>query len=191
MPTITTILKTDTHYGVGSITCGPKVLSDGIVFIPPNIFGCLQATFNENNTNRIIDHFINGGGFNTIHDNDENSNGRQYLFFENNIVKTYTGDKVRNVYERYNDNIIVLANTIGSQDYGDSLYNSLIKNYSDNLQETIINSLKENIHIGFDKRCHPKGMSSTTVYVGVYTKEGKNIYNKEIYSEDSEPLHQL
>lgn len=191
MPTISTILKTDTHYGVGTITCGPQLRSDSVVFIPPNIFGCLQATFSENNANRIRDHFKNGGDFNSINDNDKNGIGRQYLFFENNIVKTFTGEKVNYIYERYNDNIVVLANTIGSQDYGDSLYNSLIKNYSDNLQETIIKSLKENIHIGFDKRCHPKGISSTTVYVGVYTKEGNKIFGKEIYSEDSEPLHQL
>ena len=191
MPTITTILKTEDHYGIGSITCGPKVLSDALVFFPPNIFGTLQAIFDVPNTNRIMEHYKNGGTFDTIHNGDERYNDRQYLLFENNQIKTFTGDKVINVYEKYNDNIIVLANTIGSNDYGDSLYNSLVKNYSNDLQDCIVKSLKENIHIGFDKRCYSKGISSTTVYVAVYTKEGNPIYTKEIYSPDSEPISQL
>ena len=189
MPTITTILKTEHHYGIGSITCGPKLLSDGLVFFPPDIFGTLQATFSVPNTNRIMLHYENGGRFDTIHIEDKGYNSRQYLFFENNQIKTFTGDKVTNVYERYNDNIIVLANTIGSTDYGDSFYNSLVNNYSDNLEDCIIKSFKENIHIGFDKRCKTREISSTTIYVSVFTKEGDVIYTKEIYSPDSEPIH--
>lgn len=191
MPTITTILKTDKHYGIGSITCGPKILSDGLIFLPPNIFGTLQAGFTIDNTKRILEHFQNGGEFNNIHSGDGNPDSRQYLFFENDFVKTYTGESVRNTYERYNDNVIVLANTIGSTDYGDSFYNSLVNNYSDNLEDCIIKSFKENIHIGFDKRCKTRGISSTTLYVSVFTKEGENVFNKEIYSPDSEPILQL
>lgn len=191
MPTITTIVKTENHYGIGCITCGPKIISDQVVFFPPNIFGTLQAGFNIPNRDRIIEHYKNGGTFENIHNGDERYYNRQYLFFENNQIKTFTGDKVTSVYERYNDNIIVLANIIGSNDYGDSLYNSLVKNYSDNLEDCIIKSFKENIHIGFDKRCHSKGMSSTTVYVAIYTKLGNPILTKEIYSPYSEPILHL
>ncbi len=191
MPTITTIVKTKDHYGIGSITCGPKILSDGVVFFPPNNFGVLQALSHESNNQRVIDIFRNGGTFDNIHDGDEKYQWRQYLFFQDDNVITYTGERIKNVYEKYNNNIIVLANSIGSKEYGDSFYNSLTRNYSDDLVDCIIKSLKENVHVGFDLRCEHLGISSTTVYVAVYERGGKNIFSKEIYSIDSEPIDKL
>jgi hypothetical protein len=191
MPTITTIVKTKDHYGIGSITCGPKILSDGVVFFPPNTFGVLQALSHESNNQRVMDIYRNGGTFDHIHDGDEKPQWRQYLFFQDDNVITYTGERIKNVYENYDDNIIVLANSIGSKQYGDSFYNSLKKNYSDDLVDCITRSLKENVHVGFDLRCEHLGISSTTVYVAVYERGGKNIFSKEIYSIDSEPIDKL
>jgi len=191
MSTITVMIKTKDLYGIGAICCGPKVISDNLLFIPPNIFGSTQALFSETNCERVKQHFQNGSEFKDINNEDQYYNNRQYVFFENDIIKTFTGDNVKDPYTIFNDNIVVCANRIGKSEYGDGLYNSLVKHYSDNIKDCIINSFKENIHIGFDSVCYNKGISSTTLHISIYNRSGEIIYNKEIYSPDTEPIDQL
>lgn len=191
MSTITVMVKTPEQYGIGAICCGPKLISDNLLFIPPNVFGSIQALFSETNNNRIKDHFKTGGEFKDINENDIYYQNRQYVFFENDTIKTFTGNQVKDSYTNYNDNVIVCANRIGKKQYGDNLYNSLLKHYSNNITECIINSFKENKYIGFDSSCYSKGISSTTLHISVYNRSGDIIYNKEVYSPDSEPIDQL
>jgi hypothetical protein len=191
MPTITLLIKTKDQYGIGAICCGPKVISDNLLFIPPNIFGSTQALFSKTNCERVKQHFQNGGEFNDINNEDQYYNNRQYVFFENNIIKTFTGDKVKDPFEINNDNIVVSANRIGDIKYGFSLFRSLMENYSDDLVHCIIKSFRENKHIGFDSACQNRGISSTTFHISVYKKDGERIYYDEIYSPDAEPLDQI
>ena len=191
MPTITAMVKTPEQYGIGAICCGPKKISDNLLFIPPNIFGSIQALFSEENNDRVKQIFQSGGDFNNINDNDNHFKNRQYLFFENNNIKVFTGDNVKSPYTKFNDNIVVCANRIGKSEYGDSLYNSLVKHYSENIIDCIINSFKENKHVGFDGLCYDRGISSTTLHISIYNRSGDNLYYKEIYSPNQEPIDML
>ncbi len=191
MPTITVLIKTQDQFGIGAICCGPKIISDNLLFIPPNIFGSIQASFSETNCHRVKYHFQNGGEFDNINNNDTLDHSRQYVFFENGTIKTYTGDNVKNAYTKFNNNIVVCANRVGKPEYGNSLFNSLVKHYSDNVKDCIINSFRENKHVGFDNVCTNKNISSTTLHISVYNKIGGIIYNKEIYSPNQEPIDML
>ena len=191
MPTITLLIKTKDQYGIGAICCGPKVISDNLLFIPPNIFGSTQALFSKTNCERVKQHFQNGGEFNDINNEDQYYNNRQYVFFENNIIKKFTGDKVKDPYEINSNNIVVSANRIGDYKHGFSLFKSLMKYYSDDVLDCIIKSFRENKHIGFDSACQNRGISSTTFHISVYKKDGERIYYDEIYSPDAEPLDQI
>jgi hypothetical protein len=191
MPTITTLVKTKDHYGIGAICCGPPIISDNLLFIPPHIFGSIQATFSKQNCDRVRDHFQNDGKFNGINNTDTIPNLRQYVFFINDEIWKYTGNEVKDPFEIKSNNIVVSANRIGDFNHGYSLFKSLMKNYSDDIVDCILKSFRENKHIGFDRACQTRGISSTTFHISVYKKSGERVYHKEIYSPDSEPLDQI
>jgi hypothetical protein len=191
MPTITALVKTKDHYGIGAICCGPPIISDNLLFIPPNIFGSIQATFSKQNCDRVKDHFINGGKFNGINNTDTIPNLRQYVFFINDEIWKYTGGDVKDPYEINSNNIVVSANRIGENKHGFSLFKSLMKNYSDDVVDCIIKSFRENKHIGFDRACQTRGISSTTLHISVYKRDGERIFYNEIYSPNEEPLDQI
>lgn len=188
MSTITALVKTEDHYGICAITCGSKTMSDSLVFTPPNIFGSAQAVFTVENTKRVKDILSEGGKFVDIIEGDSGFENRQYVFFLDGLVKYYTGTKVGKVYENHNDNVVVVANRIGSSEFGDNLFRSLNNNYSEDLVDCLIKSFKENRYVGFDFACRPKNISSTTLYVGVFRKSGEVIYEDEIYSTTSDPI---
>jgi hypothetical protein len=188
MSTITAIVKTEDHYGICAITCGSKTMSDSLIFIPPNVFGSAQATFTVENTKRVKDVLSEGGNIKDIIEGDLGFENRQYLFFLDGLVKYYTGIQVGKVYENYNDNVVVVANRIGSSEFGDNLFRSLNNHYSEDLVDCLIKSFKENKYVGFDFACRTKNISSTTLYVGVFEKNGKVVYQNEIYSTTDDPI---
>jgi len=191
MPTITALVKTKDHYGIGAICCGPPIISDNLLFIPPNIFGSIQAIFSKENCDRVNDHFQNGGKFNGINNTDTIPNLRQYVFFIDDEIRKYTGGDVKDPYEINSNNIVISANRIGDYKHGFSLFKSLMKYYSDDVVDCIIKSFRENKHIGFDSVCQNRGISSTTFHISVYKKDGERIYYDEIYSPNEEPLDQI
>lgn len=188
MSTITALVKTEDLYGICAITCGSKTMSDSLIFYPPDIFGSAQAVFTVENTKRVKDILSNGGNFEDIIKGDTNFENRQYVFFLNGLVKYYSGDKVGKVYENHNDKIVVVANRIGSSEFGDNLFRSLNKNYCEDLIDCLIKSFKENRYVGFDFACRTKDISSTTLYLGVFKKNGNVLYEKEIYSIIDDPI---
>ena len=188
MSTITALVKSENQYGICAITCGSKTMSDSLVFVPPNIFGSAQAVFSVENTNRVRNILSEGGDVEDTIEGDLISEKRQYVFFLNGLVKYYTGTGVGKVYETHNDNIVVVANRIGSSEFGDNLFRSLNQNYSEDLVDCLIKSFKENRYVGFDFACKTKNISSTTLYLGVFEKNGKVFYEKEIYSIIDDPI---
>jgi hypothetical protein len=188
MSTITAIVKTEDHYGICAITCGSKTMSDSLIFIPPNIFGSAQAVFTVENTKRVRDILSEGGKFVDIIQGDSGFENRQYVFFLDDMVKYYTGIQVGKIYENHNDNVVVVANRIGSSEFGDNLFQSLNNNYSEDLVDCLIKSFKENKHVGFDFACRIKNISSTTLYIGVFRKNGQVVYQNEIYSTTDDPI---
>lgn len=188
MSTITALVKSENQYGICAITCGSKTMSDSLVFVPPNIFGSAQAVFSVENTNRVRNILSEGGDVEDTIEGDLISEKRQYVFFLNGLVKYYTGTGVGKVYENHNDNIVVVANRIGSSEFGDNLFRSLNQNYSEDLVDCLIKSFKENRYVGFDFACKTKNISSTTLYLGVFEKNGNVFYEKEIYSIIDDPI---
>ena len=163
-------------------------MSDSLIFIPPSVFGSAQATFTVENTKRVKDVLSQGGNIKDIIEGDLGFENRQYLFFLDGLVKYYTGIKVGKVYENHNDNVVVVANRIGSSEFGDNLFRSLNNHYSEDLVDCLIKSFKENKYVGFDFVCKTKNISSTTLYIGIFQKNGKVVYQNEIYSTTDDPI---
>jgi|LauGreDrversion4_2_1035121.scaffolds.fasta_scaffold115705_2 hypothetical protein len=181
MGTITCLIKTEELYGLGSITCGSPTLSDSLVFCPPSTFGSVQALFSSSNAQRVKDHFLEGKSFETIGDDDPYHSMRQYVFFNGGEIKEFTGDKVPLAFVKKEENIIVCGNRVGKESYGENLFNSLVKYYSNDLEDVIIKSFRENKYIGFDDVCKSRGISSTTFSLKLFQKSGKLISSRDLY----------
>ena len=181
MGTITCLVRTEELYGLGSITCGSHTLSDSLVFCPPFTFGSVQALFSSSNAQRVKEHFLKGKSFDTIGDDDPYRSGRQYVFFNGGEVNYFTGEKVPLPFVKKGENIIVCGNRVGEGIYGENLFNSLVKYYSNDLEDVIIKSFRENKYIGFDNHCKSRGISSTTFSLKVYHRDGRLVCSRDLY----------
>ena len=188
MGTITCLVKTKELYGSMAICCGPEIISDNLVFIPEKVFGSVQALFSSSNVLRVKQHFLDDGVFENINDGDPYFNSRQYVFFIEDKIKVFTGDRVKSPYVFENENIVLCGNRVGDENFMISLFDSLCRNYTDDLESMLTKSFKENKFVGFDYVCKDRGVSSTTLCLRVYSKKGKLICGKDLYHNSKDVL---
>lgn len=188
MGTITSLVKTQELYGCIAITCGDKIINDSLVFIPNKTFGFVQALFSGGNVDRVKQHFLDGGVFEDINNGDPHFDYRQYVFFIEDKVKVFTGERVKSSYVFESENIVVCGNRVGQEEFMISLFDSLCRNYSDDLESMLIESFKENKFVGFDYACKDRGVSATTLCLRVYSKNGELICGKDLYHNSKDVL---
>ena len=188
MGTITCLVKTQELYGSITICCGPKIISDNLVFIPEKVFGSVQAFFSSDNVLRVKRHLLDNGSFENINDADPHFDYRQYVFFIEDKVKVFTGERVKSSYVFESENIVVCGNRVGQEEFMISLFDSLCRNYSDDLESMLIKSFKENKFVGFDYACKDRGVSATTLCLRVYSKNGELICGKDLYHNSKDVL---
>lgn len=180
MPTISILLRQNDERIICSFSCVNVVLPN-MNIVGEGYMGVTQSIFTIENTNLLNDYVKKNNtiiGFKS-----SNPDFRQYGFLFNDRYEFYHGENCLSDYGHY-------GNRVKSNELLLKLFNDL-NNSKGLLNDRIVESLSKNKIVGFDSKCTPYGLSSSSISFRKYNNKGENIQYEYYLGTETDPIDYL